>query len=61
MGSGYACYVLALMYEHVMTSPLPKDLGYARYWAKKALDDGHVKFPMDEKFMASCRRLAADE
>ena len=61
MGSGYACYVLALMYEHVMKSPLPKDLGYARYWAKKALDDGHVKFPMDEKFMASCCRLAADE
>jgi len=61
MGCGYACLVLALAYDDQKGPQLPKDRECARYWAKKALDDGHVKFPMDEKFMASCRRLAADE
>ena len=61
MGSSYACYVLALAYDDQMDFQLAKDRECARYWAKKALDDGHVKFPMDEKFKASCRRLAADE
>ena len=61
MGCGYACCVLATWYAENLL--LPKDLECARYWAKKALDDGHAKFPIPEELKhlkEICRRLASE-
>ena len=44
MGLDHACYLLADRYAKGEDTGLPKDLERAQYWAKKALDQGHVKF-----------------
>ena len=43
MGLDHACYLLADRYAKGEDTGLPKDLERAQYWAKKALDQGHVK------------------
>ena len=46
MGVNHACYLLASRYADETDAHrggLPRDLERAQYWAKKALDDGHVK------------------
>ena len=59
MGVDHACYLLALRYVKGNETGLPKDLERAQYWAKKALDKGHVMTElMKEDQIASCARWA---
>ena len=44
MGSDLACHHLADWYAYG-DDTLPQDRERATYWAKKALDDDHVKWP----------------
>ena len=43
MGVDHACFLMACNYVHGGDTGLPKDLERAQYWAKKALDQAHVK------------------
>ena len=56
MGVDHACYVMAMRYAHAGDAcGLPKDLERAQYWAKKALDDDHVKWKcMTDAHRDSC-------
>ena len=60
MGVDHACYVMAMRYAHAGDAcGLPKDLERAQYWAKKALDDDHVKYNcMQEMYRAKAVRWA---
>ena len=59
MGLDHACYLLADRYAKGEDTGLPKDLERAQYWAKKALDDDHVKYNcMQEMYRAKAVRWA---
>ena len=59
MGVDHACFLMACNYENGGDTGLPKDLERAQYWAKKAIDKGHVKEKlMKEDQIASCARWA---
>ena len=59
MGSIIACHHLADWYAYG-DDTLPQDLERATYWAKKALDDDHVKWPtgIPEALIAECAEWA---
>ena len=58
MGVDHACYLMAMRYV-IGGDGLPKDLERAQYWAKKALDDDHVKYNcMPEMYRAKAARWA---
>ena len=57
MGVDHACYLMAEQYKD--GDGLPKDLERAQYWAKKALDDDHVKWKcMPQSSRAKAARWA---
>jgi hypothetical protein len=62
MGVDHACYSLADKYSRGLPAArLAKDLERAQYWAKKTLDEDHVRFKCmsnPSEFIEKCRRWA---